>query len=183
MSTMGNRIIRAIKLDPMLYEEVEADPKATGQAAGVVVLSSIAAGTAMLAPGAASLAVFLIGILSALLGWVIWAAVIYAAGTKILRTPGTSTSFKELLRTLGFASAPGIIRVFGIIPGLGFLVFLVSSVWMITATVIAVRQALDYSSTARALLVCIVGWLIQALIIWAILIVSSWGGMPQGTAA
>ena len=44
MASLGNRMIRAAKLDVSLYEEVEADTGATGQAMLVVVLSSLAAG-------------------------------------------------------------------------------------------------------------------------------------------
>ncbi|MEK7307462.1 MAG: hypothetical protein AAB089_00125, partial [Nitrospirota bacterium] len=71
----------------------------------------------------------------------------------------------ELLRTIGFSSSPGLIRVLGIIPGLEMMVFLVASIWMLVAMVIAVKQALDYKSTLRAVGVCVIGWIIQALIL------------------
>ncbi|MCP4622697.1 MAG: hypothetical protein GY850_04100, partial [bacterium] len=87
---------------------------------------------------------------------------------KLFPEPQTKADHGELLRTIGFASAPGMIRIFGFIPGLMQVVFLVASIWMLVATVIAVRQALDYNSTLRAVVVCIVGWIIgwiaQALI-------------------
>ena len=44
MASMVDRMIRAAKLDAQLYEEVEADKGALGQAMGVVVLASIANG-------------------------------------------------------------------------------------------------------------------------------------------
>jgi hypothetical protein len=72
-----------------------------------------------------------------------------------------------LLRTLGFSSAPGLIRVFGIIPGITPFVFAVASGWMLVAMVIAVRQALDYRSTWRAFGVCVIGWIIQTLVLVA----------------
>jgi hypothetical protein len=69
------------------------------------------------------------------------------------------------LRTIGFSSAPGLIRIFGIIPGLAG-VFLIGALgWMLIAAVIAVRQALDYTSTLRAIGVCVIGWLIQLAIL------------------
>jgi len=83
---------------------------------------------------------------------------------KLLPEPQTKADHGELLRTIGFSSSPGLIRVLGIIPGLGRIVFPIASIWMLIAMIIAVRQALDYKSTSRAIGVCVIGWIIQALI-------------------
>ena len=163
MSGFTDRIIRAAKLDVSLYEEVETDKGAMGQAMAVVVLSSIAAGVGIIVRG--GLGGILIGTIAALIGWYVWAYLTYFIGTKFLPEPQTKTNHGELLRTIGFSSSPGLIRVLGIIPGLGRIVFIVASVWMLTAMVIAVRQALDYKSTLRAVGVCVIGWIIQALIL------------------
>jgi hypothetical protein len=163
MAPIQDRIIRAAKLDAQLYEEVEADRNATGQAMAVVVLSAIAAGIGSLGDGA--LLGIVGGTLLALVGWVVWAFLTYFIGTRLLPEPQTKADYGELLRTIGFASAPGLIRVLGIIPGLGVFVFLVAGIWMLVAMVIAVRQALDYTSTARAVGVCLIGWLVQFLIL------------------
>ena len=163
MSTFKDRIIRAAKLDVHLYEEVEADKGAMGQAMGVVVLSSIAAGVGSIARGGIS--GILIGTIIALIGWYVWAYLTYFIGTKLLPEPQTKADHGELLRTIGFSSSPGLIRVLGIIPGLTWVVFLVASVWMLVAMVIAVRQALDYKSTLRAVGVCVIGWIIQVVIL------------------
>jgi len=162
MTGFKNRIIRAAKLDVSLYEEVEADKGALGQAMGVVVLSSIAAGLGSI--GRLGLGGILIGTVTALIGWYVWAYLTYFIGTKLLPEPQTKADHGELLRTIGFSSSPGLIRVLGIIPGLAGVVFLVASIWMLIAMVIAVRQALDYRSTLRAAGVCVIGWIIQALI-------------------
>ena len=108
------------------------------------------------------------GTFAALIGWYVWAYLTYLIGTKLLPEPQTKADFGELLRTIGFASSPGLIRVLGIIPGLGGVVFLAASIWMLIAMVIAVRQALDYKSTLRAVGVCVIGWIIQALILLAL---------------
>ena len=163
MATFKDRIIRAAKLDVHLYEEVEADKEAMGQAMGVVILSSIAAGIGSIAIG--GIGGILIGTILALIGWYIWAYLIYFIGTKVLSEPQTRADHAELLRTIGFSSSPGLIRVLGIIPGLAGVVFLVASIWMLVAMVIAVRQALDYKSTLRAVVVCAIGWIIQAVIL------------------
>jgi hypothetical protein len=103
--------------------------------------------------------------LAALVGWLVWAYLTYFIGTRLLPEPQTRADYGELLRTIGFASAPGVIRVFGIIPGLGPLIFLAASIWMLVAMVIAVRQALDFTSTPRAVGVCVIGWVVQAVIL------------------
>ena len=163
MTTFGDRIIRAAKLDAQLYEEVEADTGAMGQAMGVVVLSSMAAGVGSAAIG--GLVGILVGTIAALIGWYVWAYLTYFIGTKFLPEPQTEADLGELLRTIGFSSSPGLIRVFGIIPGLAEPLFLVASIWMLVAMVIAVRQALDYESTSRAVGVCVIGWIVQLLIL------------------
>lgn len=162
MTSLKNRIIRAAKLDVNLYEEVEADKGATRQAMTVVVLSSLAAGIGTSAKG--GLSGIFIGTIAALVGWYTWAYLTYLIGTKLLPEPQTKADHGELLRTIGFSSSPGLIRVVGIIPGLGGLVFSVASIWMLVAMVIAVRQALDYKSTLRAVGVCLIGWIIQMVI-------------------
>jgi hypothetical protein len=164
LATFKDRLIRSAKLDSQVYEEVEADTRASGQAMLVVILSSVAAGIGSFEKGGMS-GIFLMGIAD-IVGWFIWAYITYFVGTKILPEPQTSSNPGELLRTIGFSRSPGFIRVFGIIPGLAGIVFLAASLWMLVAMVIAVRQALDYRSTFRAVGVCIIGWLIQAVIIF-----------------
>jgi hypothetical protein len=175
MANFSNRIIRAAKLDVALYEEVEADRSALGQAMGVVVLSSIAAGIG--SPSMAGLFGMLMGVVVALVGWYIWAYLTYFIGTKLLPEPQTKADHGELLRTIGFSSSPGLIRVLGIIPVLQSIVFPVAAIWMLVAMVIAVRQALDYSSTLRAVGVCLIGWVIQ--IVLFVLLFSIFGGFSQ----
>ncbi len=162
MNQFIDRMIRAAKLDVHLFEEGEKDKDALKQAVGVVVLSSIAAGIGL---GSYGISGFFWGASLALIGWAIWAYLAYLIGTKILPEPQTHADIGELLRTTGFSSSPGIIRVLGIIPGLGQLVFSVAFIWMLVSFVIALRQALDYQSTFRAVGVCLIGWLVQILII------------------
>ena len=162
-ASIQERMLRAAKLDVELYEEVEADRDATVQAMTVVVLAAVAAGIGSL--GSGSVSSIVTGTLLALVSWLVWAFLTYFIGTRLLPEPQTSADYGELLRTIGFASAPGVIRVFGIIPGVGFLFFLAAGIWMLVAMVIAVRQALDYTSTPRAVGVCLIGWLVQVVII------------------
>jgi hypothetical protein len=162
MASFGDRLIGAAKLDARTYEEVEHDPSALGQAIGVVTLSSLAAGIAATTWGGG--ASVIAGILGALIGWIAWAWITYFIGTRILPVPQTRANWGQLLRTTGFASAPGILRVFAVIPLLGWLVYFVVAIWMLAAFVVAVRQALDYTSTLRAVGVCLIGWIFYGIV-------------------
>ncbi|MCH8268187.1 MAG: YIP1 family protein [Acidobacteria bacterium] len=163
MADLKDRMIRAAKLDVNLYEEVEADRDSMGQAMTVVILSSLAAGIGSISSGGVS-GIFW-GTFAALAGWFIWAFLTYFIGTRILPEPQTRADVGELLRTTGFSSSPGVLRVFGVVPVLGGLVFFVTAIWMLVAMVIAVRQALDYKSTGRAVGVCVLGWIVQIVLI------------------
>ena len=161
-----NRMMRAARLEPALYEEVEAEEASLEQALAVVLISSLAAGIGGLRVG--GLSGLIVGVIGALFGWVVWTGIVYIIGTNLLPGKKTQTDMPEMLRTLGFASAPGVIRVLGIIPGLGFLTAFIASIWSLAAMVIAVRQALDYDNIGRAILVCVIGW-VASLIVFGII--------------
>lgn len=158
MEGLTLRMMRAMRLEAALYEEVEADRNATSQALLVVVIASVAAGIGDVTHG--GLIGLIAGVVMGLLGWAVWAGLTYVIGTKLLPGPNTKSDMGELLRTTGFAASPGVLRVLGAIPLLGWLANLVASIWMLAAFVVAVRQALDYESTGRAILVCVIGWLV-----------------------
>jgi hypothetical protein len=164
--TFVRRIIGAALLDPATYEDVEADRAATVQALAVVVLSSLAAGIGARGSsgGGATLTFFAAASVLALLAWAAFALVTFEVGARILPTPDTRVDVGELLRTLGFAAAPGLIQVLGVLPGVAIPAFAVSLVWVLAASVVAVRQALDYTSTGRALAVCGLAWFLSLAI-------------------
>ncbi len=171
MASFTDRMLGAARLDARTYEEVEADTTATGQALGVVVLSSVAAGIGSFGFGGMPGVIW--GCVAALIGWIVWAFLIWIIGTKMLPEPQTRSDVPELLRTTGFASAPGVLRILGILPLVGLLISWLIHLWMLVAMVIAVRQALDYQSTARAIAVCIIGFLVNVILVWLLL--------PRGT--
>ncbi|OGX35212.1 MAG: hypothetical protein A3C36_03115 [Omnitrophica WOR_2 bacterium RIFCSPHIGHO2_02_FULL_52_10] len=177
MSKFTDRMWRAAKLDAGVYEEVEADKSAMGQAMGAVVLSSLAAGVGNIAFGFGPL--ILMTVVS-LLGWYAWAFAVYFIGTKWLPEPQTKADYGQLLRTIGFSSSPGVIRVLGVIPGLSAAVTPVAGIWMLVSMVIAVRQSLDYKSTGRAVGVCLLGWLVYLLLVALLLSLAGMGGRMQG---
>jgi len=168
-----SRMIRAAMLDESLYEEVEIDPAATMQALIVVVIASVCSGVGSgldaLIFGEFSLQLKLsgfginlvVGSLLALLGWGIWSFITYFIGTSIF---GGEATYEELLRCIGFSDTPGMLSILSFIPVLGGLIALVAWVWSLIAMVVAVRQALDFS-TGKAILTCIVGWIAIIIIL------------------
>ena len=164
MASFTERLIGASKLDVRIYEEVEADSSATGQAMGVVLLSSLAGGIGSVGFGAGGVGLFVIGGLAALIGWATWAFLTFIIGTRLLPESQTRADVGELMRTLGFAQSPGLLRIFGGFPGVGPLVLSITQIWLLVAMVVAVRQALDYRSTLRAVGVCVVGWVFSTVI-------------------
>jgi hypothetical protein len=157
------RIVGAALLDAATYEDVEADRGATTQALAVVVLSSLAAGIGArgAAGGPATLTFFAGASVIALLAWAAFALVTFEVGSRVLPAPDTRVDVGELLRTLGFAAAPGLFQIFGALPGVMVPAFSLALVWALAASVVAVKQALDYTSTARALAVCGLAWILS----------------------
>jgi hypothetical protein len=158
MTTFLKRVTGAALLNPAIYEEVEADRAATLQAMVVVALSSLGAGIGALGLTSARFTALAGITLLAFAVWGIWAFLTLQIGARVFPAARTQADIGQLLRTIGFASAPGMLRVAGVIPGTTTVVFAVTAVWMLMAMIVAIRQALDYTSTARAFAVCALGW-------------------------
>ena len=164
-SSYLSRLIGAAALDVGTYEEIEADESATAQAFATVVLSSLAAGIGARGFGGNTISnIAFIG-LASLLAWVAWALVTFEIGVRLLPQRTTRSDVGELMRTIGFSSAPGFLRLLGVLPGGTTSAFVVSSVWMLAAMIVAVRQALDYDNTARAVAICVLGWVLAIAIV------------------
>jgi hypothetical protein len=154
---MLERMIRAARLDSSLYELVEANPRYTREAFFVVVLASVAGAVgAAIADGPRGL---VSPIVTTLLGWLIWSAITLWIGTTLTRGPETQSDMGEMLRTLGYAHAPLLLTVFVFLPGVGELINSIARFWMLVAGIVAIRQALDFS-TGRAILTVILGWIV-----------------------
>ncbi len=162
MSTFSQRMVGAATLDMPIYKEVRTDTQATGRAMGVVLLSSIAQGIAAFSLG--GIRGFALGTVTALIGWFVWVFVVYLVGAKLLPEPQTRSDVGELMRTMGFAASPGLLRVLGLVPGIGGLILIAVNIWMFMAMFMAVRQALDYESMERTVGVCLAGWFLHIVI-------------------
>lgn len=165
MSSFTARLIGTSTLRAAAYEEVEADTSATRQAFFVVLLSALATGIGAL--GNSGWAGILWQVAVALVGWWVWAWVTCRIGTRLLPTPETVSDQGELLRVVGFSSAPGITRLLMLAPPLALPVLVISTLWMLVAMVVGVRQALDYESTLRAVAVCAIGFPIYLILLLA----------------
>jgi hypothetical protein len=176
MAGIARRMLKAALLDVDTYEEVEADRGANLQALAVVVLAALSAGIGSIANSGYAGIVFIA--VAALIGWWVWAYATYIIGTRLLPGAKTVADHGELLRTIGFSSAPGTLFALGAIPAIAGFVFPLVSLWMLVAMVIAVRQALDYEhrgGTGRAIAVCAIGFPIYAAFMMvALLILGPW---------
>lgn len=178
MGNLADRMIRAARLDANFYVQVMNDPAAIRQALLVVLIYSsfagIGAGLLTLPDvdaGQFVLNIF-VGLFSALVLWFVWSFVTYFIGTTLFKGPQTPwrviATYGEFLRSIGFAATPGILLIFILIPLAGILLSLAAGVWMFIATVIAVREALDFS-TRRAICTCVVSGILH--LVFAILII------------
>lgn len=150
------RLSGAALLDRAMYEGIEADPRALPQAIATVLLASLAAGVGASGWRGPDPTVIALASVAALLTWFVWATLMLQIGGHFLRAESTRTSLPELLRTIGFAASPGLLFVLAALPNLAVPVFVLVGIWMFVATLVAVRQALDFESMSRAILVCAV---------------------------
>lgn len=148
--SMVQRMLAAARLDISVYEEVEADTTATGQAAGVVAIVALCSAIGGL--GGGTTAVFG-NLLSSLIGWGIWAGITYLIGDKLL---GGTATWGELLRTLGFAQSPGVLFLLGGVALIGGIVQIAVGIWILITGIVAIRQALDFG-TGRAIATAVLG--------------------------
>ena len=158
-------------LDAGTFEEIEADRHAAMQSVLVVALACLAGGIAALGLGLTGVAGFATGAIISLGAWMVWAAAITTIGTVALPEPATRSDLVEILRVLGFAAAPGVFIAFAAMRSFAAPALILVAVWTIAAAVIGVRQALDYSSTSRALAVCVFSWALSFAVVWAVLMI------------
>ena len=163
MASFQDRVVGAMRLQAATFEDVEHDPTAISQAAIVVLAAAVAGVIGSTAwgfiPGVA-----IASIIFSLIGWGVGAAVVWLVGTRLMPGKNTEADFQQMLRVVGFAQAPGLFAVLGIIPYLGWLIRFVASIWTLIALVIAVRQALDYDDTIKAVIVCVIAWVIMFIV-------------------
>jgi len=165
-------MVGAMKADVKTFQEIEADPAAIGQAVTVIVI----AGVASLIGNVFRSGVFggMMALILSLISYALWSLLVVLIGTKLMPEPSTKADFNEAFRVIGFTAAPGVFNLLAIIPFLGPLISLVIAIWTLIIGVVAVREVLDYSNTARAIIVCLIAmvvvWVVTVLVLTPILI-------------
>ena len=165
--TFGDRVVGAMKLDPNAFEDVERDPTAIGQSVGVIVLAAVAAGIGNVFRGGLTGIVY--GACLSVVGFLVWSLIVWVIGTKVMPEPATKADYPETFRVLGFSAAPGLASVVTIIPILGYLLMLLIWLWLIAAMIIAVKAVLDYSTLGKAIIVVVIGWIVNFVLTMIIL--------------
>ena len=165
--TFGDRVVGAMKLDPNAFEDVERDPTAIGQSVGVIVLAAVAAGIGNVFRGGLTGIVY--GACLSVVGFLVWSLIVWVIGTKVMPEPATKADYPETFRVLGFSAAPGLASVVTIIPILGYLLMLLIWLWQIAAMIIAVKAVLDYSTLGKAIIVVVIGWIVNFVLTMIIL--------------
>lgn len=172
MASLTERMAGAMKADVKTFQEIEADPTALGQAVAVIVIAGIAALIGNMFRLGVTRGVMMLVV--NLIGYALWTLLVVLIGTKVMPEPATKADFKEGFRVIGFTAAPGVFNVLAIVPFLGPLVSFVVWIWMVVVGVVAVREVLDYTSTGRAIIVCVIAaaicWVISFLVLVPILV-------------
>lgn len=174
MADLTGRMTGAMQADVATFTEIEADPNAMGQAVTVIVIAGVAGliGNFFRAGVTAGI----LSLIGSLLGYALFAFMVFVIGTKVMPEPATKANFNEAFRVIAFAASPGIFNVLAIIPYLGPLVSLLVGLWGLVIAVVAVREVLDYSNTGRAVIVCLIAGVI-CLIVWMVVLVPVLAGL------
>ena len=179
--TFGERVIGALKLDANTFEDIERDPGATGQAVGIIAISALASGLANIWYG--GITGIILGFIGGLVGYALWAVVVWLVGTKLMPDPATKADFAETFRVVAFAAAPGVLAIITIIPLLGWLLMLIVYpiiwLWGMAIMVVGVRQVLDYTDTFKAVVVVIIGFVVY-LVFWGLVGLMGMGAAMAG---
>jgi len=167
MANLTERMVGAMKADVKTFQEIEADPNAIGQAITVIVIAGVAAliGNVF----RSGIGGGIMALIMSLIGYAVWSILVVLIGTKIMPEPTTKADFNEAFRVIGFTASPGVFNVLAIIPFLGPLISFVIGIWMLVIGVIAVREVLDYSNVGRAIVVCLIAFVIYMCVVFFVL--------------
>jgi hypothetical protein len=172
MATLTERMVGAMQANVKTFQEIEADSNALGQAVAVIVIAGVASLIGNV--WRAGIGVGVMHLIASIIGYALWSLIVVLVGTKLMPEPTTKADFNEGFRVIGFTASPGVFNVLAIVPFLGPLISFVIWIWMVVIGVVAVREVLDYSSTARAIIVCLIAaavcWVITFIVITPLLI-------------
>lgn len=172
MATLTERMVGAMQANVKTFQEIEADSNALGQAVAVIVIAGVASLIGNV--WRAGVGIGVMHLITSIIGYALWSLIVVLVGTKLMPEPTTKADFNEGFRVIGFTASPGVFNVLAIVPFVGPLISFVIWIWMVVIGVVAVREVLDYSSTARAIVVCLIAavvcWIITFIVITPLLI-------------
>lgn len=157
---MLDRIIRIIKLDFPVFKDIESDPKATTEAAIVVAATSVLSAIGSAVASDRPIMGFLGGVISGVVGWIVWSFVSHFVGGVLYQSKGT---FENMLRVIGYANAPQLLGILNIIPCIGWIGGLAGAILALIAGIMAIREGLDLD-TGQAIIVALIGFLALLLV-------------------
>ncbi len=159
--SFSSRVMGVLRLVSKVYLDIAADNTATTQAAIVVAAAAIAGAIGGIRNGGEGI---IGGLLTAIISWVIFASVGWFVGTRLLGAPQAAGGSRRLLRTTGFAQAPGVLSVFGAIPIIGPILAVVAGIWGLITQVMAIREGLQVS-TSKAIVTAIVSFIVIVIVL------------------
>ncbi|MEK7215554.1 MAG: YIP1 family protein [Chloroflexota bacterium] len=179
---MIDRMMRAAKMDPFLYQEVERNPSVSKEALQIVVMVGVAGGISSLLSHlmrgqivsgiGGAIAAVVLGVVA----YYVWSFAVLIVGTKLFS--GTS-DFGEVSRCIAYAYVPNLLAVFGFVPAVGGLAAIVGSLWALVLGVFAIRQAMNFE-TGPAIATAVIAWIAMAVVIG---VISAIVLVPLGLAA
>jgi hypothetical protein len=167
MANLTERMVGAMRADVKTFQEIEGDPNAMGQAITVIVIAGVAALIGNIFRS--GIGGGIMALIMSLIGYAIWSILVVLIGTKVMPEPTTKADFNEAFRVIGFTASPGVFNVLAIIPFLGPVISFFIGIWMLVIGVIAVREVLDYSNTGRAIVVCLIAFVVYLCVLFFIL--------------
>jgi hypothetical protein len=162
---MVDRMMRAVRADVSLYEEVEANPSYQQEGYTIVGIVAVVSAAVSILFGlgdiVAALIAAVVGLIFTFLGYFVWSFVIYFLGTRVFN--GTA-DYPEMQRTLAYSYTPQIFSFVNVVPVVGPILGLVVSLWSAYLAFVAIRQGLDLDTT-KAAITTIVSWIVLAIIL------------------
>jgi len=159
------RLTRMVKFDNTVYREIADDENATTEAAIIVIVSSLLSAAGM-AIRLGSVGTFLIqSVVGIAVGWLLWSYLAMLIGTRLFEG---KADFWQMARTIGYAYAPTAVGILGLFSCIGSLISLIASLLALALGFFAVRETLGLS-TEKAIITVIIGWIVMAVVSFALL--------------
>ena len=167
---LADRLIRLVRLDTSVFDEVRQDPAATIPAVVVAAASTFLAGIGGWLwwwvqdygdSGDIFIKSTIIGSLLSIVLWVLWLLVSWVILTQVFRE---EADWQQMLRTMGMATLPLALSAIMFVPLISFGVALASIALFFGLTTIAI-QAVTPANAARVLVANLAGFAVWAIIL------------------